>query len=75
MVKRIGGKLHNIQLKSHLLFLPDSVSGVHICIKAFVVHVPQNTNGLLSLGLTLKNCVLRDQSRLRAFLDLKGRGS
>ena len=59
----------------NLLFLSDGVSGVNVRVQPFVVHVPQDADGLLTLGLALQYSVLGDQSGLGAFLDLEGRGS
>ena len=51
--------------------LPDGVSGVHLGVQPLVVHVPQDSNWLLSLGFTRQHSGLSFQGSLTGCLDLK----
>ena len=55
--------------------LPDSVPGVHEGVQPLIVHVPEYSNRLLSLGLARQDCGLSLESGLTSRLDLEGRRS
>lgn len=58
-----------------LVLLTYGISWIHVRVQPLVVHVPNDANRFLALGLALQDRVVRDESCLGSFLNLKGRWS